>query len=143
MRAAPLVVAMPSHELLPHTGEIQIRIEGTSVIELFAEAARALAEILGVAAREPAGPWQPISLDGHDREAMLVAWLDELIAHTEIDHLLFTEVAIDELSDHRLRARIRGTPIAATRTAVKAATFHQLRIEVVGGHARTTITLDV
>jgi SHS2 domain-containing protein len=142
MAAAPLRFTMPSHELIPHTGEIQVRVEAASLAELFAEAARALAEIMGVAAGE-AGGWQPVSLEARDREALLVAWLDELIARTEIEHLLHTDVVIDELSDRRLRARVRGSPIAETRTAVKAATFHRLRIEVGDGIARATITLDV
>ena len=131
------------HALLPHTGEVRIRIEARSCEELFAEAARALAELMGVPEREPPGPWQQVALDARDREALLVAWLDELIARTEIDHLLYAEVAIDELSRNQLRARIRGTPIAAPRTAVKAATLHRLHILADRDVVLATVTLDV
>jgi SHS2 domain-containing protein len=134
---------MSSHTLLPHTGELQLRIEAATTSELFVEAAHALAEIMGVPAREPPGSWRHVDLEARDREALLVAWLDELIARTELDDQLYTEATITEFSDHHLRARIRGTPIAATRTVVKAATFHRLRIEEARGAVIARVTLDV
>jgi SHS2 domain-containing protein len=134
---------MPSHALLPHTGEVRIRIEASSVYELFAEAARALAELIALPAREPPGPWRQIDLEARDREALLVAWLDELIARTELDALVYCDTEIIELSDQHLRACIRGTPIAEPRTATKAATFHRLRIDEAPGHVLATVTLDV
>jgi len=136
-------MAMASHALLPHTGEVQIRIEASSVPELFVEAARALAELIAVPAREPPGPWRHVELEARDHEALLVAWLDELIARTELDDLVYCEAQVIELTDRRLRGRIRGMAIGAPRTAVKAATFHQLRIEDDGGTVHATVTLDV
>src|SRR5262249_12513532 len=134
---------MPAHALLPHPAEIRIRIEAATLAELFGEAARALAEIMGIAAAGPLGPWEDVVLDARDREALLVAWLDELIAPTEIDDLLYADVVIDELSENHLRARIRGRPIAAPRTAVKAATFYRLRIDEDRGMVLATVTVDV
>jgi SHS2 domain-containing protein len=134
---------MGSHALLPHTGEVQIRIEASSLADLFAEAAHALAELVAMPAREPPSPWRSLELAARDREALLVAWLDELIVRTELDDLVYDDAKIIAISDRRLRASIRGTRIAEPRTAVKAATFHRLRIEEDRGAVRATVTLDV
>jgi SHS2 domain-containing protein len=132
-----------SHAFEEHTGEVRLRLDAATLGELFAEAARALAELVGTPAAEPPGPWRPIAVDGRDRDALLVAWLDELIARTEIDHLRYADVVLDELTPQRLAARIRGTPIAEPRTAVKAATLHGLRIETGPRGATATVVLDV
>ncbi|MDB4954905.1 MAG: hypothetical protein JWO36_2474 [Myxococcales bacterium] len=134
---------MASRAFIEHTGELQVRIDAPSVAELFVEAARTLADVMGAPSGPPLGPWQVVALVSRDREALLVAWLNELIARTEIDHLLYADVVVDETSDRHLAARIRGAPISETRTAVKAATMHGLRIGSGPGGATATLILDV
>jgi len=134
---------MGTHAFQEHVGEVQLRIEAASLEELFAEAARALAELIGTPSDEPSGPWREVTVDARDREALLVAWLDELIARTEIDGLRYAEVVVEGLTAHELRARIRGVPIAESRTAVKAATLHDIRIDSGPGGVSATVVLDV
>jgi SHS2 domain-containing protein len=134
---------MASHAFEQHTGEVKVRVDAASLAELFAEAARALAELMGVPSADPPGAWQRVDLTARDGEALLVAWLNELIARTEIDHLRYADVAIDDVTAQRLVARIRGVPFHETRTAVKAATLHGLRIDAGPGGASATLILDV
>lgn len=134
---------MASHAFEQHTGEVKVRLDAANIAELFAEAARALCDLLGVARDEAPGAWQQVSLTGRDREALLVAWLNELVARTEIDHALYRDVAIDDVTATRLDARIRGVPFRETRTAVKAATLHGLRIASGPDGASATLVLDV
>lgn len=134
---------MATHAFQEHTGEVRLRIEAASIQELFVEAARALAELVGTPSHEVPRVWRHVTVDARDREALLIAWLDELIARTEIDQLRYGEVAIDELTPQRLRARIRGLPIAEPRTAVKAATLHGVRIDSGPDGASATVVLDV
>lgn len=134
---------MATHAFQDHTGEVRLRIEAASIEELFVEAARALAELVGTPSDELPREWRHVTVDARDREALLVAWLDELIARTEIDQLRYEEVAIDELTPQRLRARIRGLPIAEPRTSVKAATLHGVRVDSGPDGASATVVLDV
>lgn len=134
---------MGSHAFEEHTGEIQVRIDGAGLAELFAEAARALAELMGSPQRVPPGAWQRVTLAARDPEALLVAWLNELIGRTEIDHLLYVDAVVDDVTERRLTARIRGAPIGETRTAVKAATLHGLRIGPGPIGISATLVLDV
>jgi SHS2 domain-containing protein len=134
---------MASHSFEQHTGEVKVRLEAASLAELFVEAARALCDILGRPEDEKLGVWHRTTVTGRDHEALLVAWLNELIALAEIEGRLYCDVAIDDLTGTRLDARIRGALFRETRTAVKAATLHGLRIETGPAGASATIILDV
>lgn len=113
---------MPTRATAEHAGEVQVRIDGCSLADLFAEAARALADLMGTPASEAPGVWQRVTLTARDQDSLLVTWLNELIARTENDHLLYVDVVVDELDERRLGAWIRGVPIGETGTSVKAAT---------------------
>ena len=76
---------------------------------------------------------------GRDREALLVAWLNELVARTEIDHVLYRDVAIDDVTATRLDARIRGVPFSETRTAVKASSAWRFAARFPGSSERPAI----
>jgi SHS2 domain-containing protein len=134
---------MASHRFEQHTGEVKIRIDASDPSELFAEAALALFELMGTASDEPPGEWQHVTVTGRDQDALLVAWLDALIARTEIDHVRYRDVSIHDLTSTRIDASIRGVPFRETRTAVKAATMHGLRIASVPTGTSATIILDV
>lgn len=134
---------MASHALEPHTGEVKLRLDGANPPDLFCEAARALAELMGAPAEEAPGEWQRIAVSGRDLDALLVAWVNELVARTEIDHLLYQDVAINDLTSTRLDACARGVPFAETRTAVKAATLHGLHVTSGPSGTSATLILDV
>ena len=135
---------MSSHVFEQHPSDVQIRLEAPTPAGLFEQAAAALAELIGAPVpRAVLGPWRTIMLEARDLEALLVAWLNELVARTELDQRLYVEVALDELGPTRLRARVRGAPIRELRTAVKAATMHGLRVEAGPRGAVATVILDV
>ena len=134
---------MASHAFEQHTGEVKVRIDAANLAELFTEATRALCDLLGTPTDEAPGEWQRVTVSGRDRDALLVAWVNELVARTEIDHLLYRDVAINDLTDTRLDACIRGVAFRETRTAVKAATMHGLRIASDPGRTSATLILDV
>ena len=126
------------------TGELVVKLEGDKVEDLFTEAARALAELVGKPTNDPPGPWMHETVESVDQSALLVAWLNELIARTEVDHLIYTEVEIDELTETQVRARIRGTPIAEKATTVVSATIHHMKADLdPRGGVSATIVLEV
>jgi SHS2 domain-containing protein len=134
----------PSHRFGEHVGEVQMIIVAPDLPGLFAEAGRALAEVLAGEA-QPAldGAGQSVVVRAHDCEALLVAWLDELIFRSEMDGRVYTSFTIDSLSDHELCATIHGIEPLDIRTPVKAATMHGLRIEDGPDGVTATVVLDV
>lgn len=130
------------YELVEHTGEIALRVRAHSLPELFAEAARALAELM---APEVYGGsvTRHVTVRARDREALLVGWLNEILYLADTTGRVFSELTIHELSDTTLRATVRGFRPLRTRTAVKAATYHDARIEPVDSGFVATVVLDV
>jgi SHS2 domain-containing protein len=131
------------HRFEEHVGEVQIRVEAATPGELFAEAGRALAELLLEGPASAAREWLDVQVQAPDREALLAEWLNELIFRSETRHCAFTELHVTSISDRELAARIGGVPIESPRVAVKAATLHGLRIAEGSRGFVATVVLDV
>lgn len=136
----------PTHSFVDHVGEVRVRLEAPSLPELFVEAGRALAELVapegGARARSRAS--EEVVVRASDRDALLVEWLDELIFRSETAKRVYPELSVESVSEHEVRAHIRGVEIEDLRTPVKAATLHDLHIEErpEGGYA-ASVVLDV
>ena len=133
-----------THAVSEHAGELEVELFAPTQAELFAEAARTLAEVIAGAVPTAIGATHHVALQARDRDSLLVAWLNELVLLGERDGCVYGDVVIDELTDGRLRATLRGAPLLAPRTQVKAATFHGLRMRSspIGG-VTATVMLDV
>lgn len=137
-------LASAGHSFEDHTGEVRLALCASSLPELFVEAATALAELLLEPGHGPA-TGTPIRCEvrAKDREALLVAWLNELIFRSETEKRVFTEFSVELPSEGELQATIRGVPTLELRTAVKAATFHGLSIAETPDGFSAKVVLDV
>jgi SHS2 domain-containing protein len=141
-----VVVEPGTYQFEPHTSEVQIRIEGTSLAELFEEAGYALAELMlgdPLPDTPPEAELEFVLLEAADTEALLVDWLNELISRADVRKRVYTHLMVDDLTDRTLRARIRGQEPTVLKTAVKAATFHGLEIREHEDRFTATVVLDV
>jgi len=136
-------MASARHWFAEHTGELEIGLAADSLAELFAEAGRALAEVMAGAQPPASGAEQRVSLRARDREALLVAWLDELLFLAERDKKVYGDIRIERVTGEALTATVRGAPVTELRTQVKAATFHDLRIVEGADGLAATVILDV
>jgi SHS2 domain-containing protein len=134
-----------SHVFEEHTGEVRLRLCAPSLAALFEEAARALAELmLDHPAEHRSGPAQRVAVHASDREALLVAWIDELIFLSETRKLVWAEPHVERMTDTDLEAVVHGIEPVALRTAVKGATMHDLVVrERQSQDFEATLVLDV
>ena len=133
-----------SHTFEEHIGEVRLRLQAESLPGLFEEAARALVELMCTERAEPAGEPVPVRILAPDREALLAAWIDELVFLSETRKRVWSEARVERFTDAELLATVRGFEPAALRTQVKAATMHGLRIvETHSGRYEATVVLDV
>jgi SHS2 domain-containing protein len=136
-------MAWATHSLAEHVGELAIRLEADSPPELFAESARALAEVMLGRPANASGAWEHVWVKANDRDALLVAWLDELIYRAERDYKIYGEVQVQRVTDCELDASVRGEPVSDLKTQVKAATWHGLEIVDTAKGVAATVVLDV
>jgi SHS2 domain-containing protein len=128
------------HRWIDHTAELEIELEAPTEESLFAEAATALAELLG--AEGDAAGARLVEVEAGDRAALLAAFLEELVFLAESEGLVATAVRGVQLGEGRARVElevVRGDP----PHLVKAITYHRLTFERHGGGYRATAVLDV
>lgn len=132
-----------THTFEEHVGEVRMRLAAPSLPELFAEAARGLAELVCGSSPPALGATRRVSLHARDREALLVALLDELVFRAEVEDRVFPEVDVVLRNDRELDATLRCAEGVSPRLHVKAATLHGLAISDTPDGVAATVVLDV
>jgi SHS2 domain-containing protein len=125
-----------------------LEIEGRDLDDLFATAARALAEQMADPGTLPRDVEQSVQLEAPSLDLLLFDWLGELIGAKDADGVAFpdVEVRVEPGPPCRLRARLRGgslrSPAVALRSDPKAVTFHLFRVELWDGGWRARVVID-
>lgn len=122
-------------------------LEGTDLDDLFATAARALAELMVDPATLTRSVERDVVLEATSVDLLLFDWLSELIGLKDEEGAAFPEAAVrvERGTPWRLRAHLTGGRLhggtAALRADPKAVTFHLFRVEPGPGgwHARVVI----
>ena len=133
---------MGRHSLEEHVGEVELRVEGESLADLFTETAHAIGEVLGHAVPDDPGVHRGVTLEAPDRNALLVDWMNELVYLTDRNERIY-EARIEVINDRMLKGTLHGRSVANLRQQIKAATFHGLEIHDVAGHLVANVVLDV
>ena len=115
------------HSFEDHASEVRLCVTADTLAAVFEEAGHALAELM-LDGPPPAsvGPVDEVHLGARDRAALLVHWLNELIFLSETRKQVYVDFHIDSVSETAIHARVRGVFPDVLRTAVKAATLHDV-----------------
>ena len=138
---------MKKYETFDHTADVGIRVFGRTVEEVFVNAAYALFDQWTDLKKVRGKISQEISIQGADREDLLVRWLGELLFLGESRGVLFKEFKIRRLDSTSLKAVARGEIFDPSRhrfkTEIKAITYHQVEVKEVDGKWEGRVILDV
>lgn len=124
-------------------------VEGSSLDDLFATAARAVAEVMVDPATVAVTDERRVSLSASSLDLLLYDWLSELLYLKDSEQMVFTEaeVLVTQDSPCRLEGRLRGGVIDRERTALradaKAVTFHQFTLEPRDGGWHARLVIDI
>ena len=130
------------YTLLPHTGDLAMRVRGRDLPDLFVNAARAVFDVM---TKPPAelSVERKMVVDAGDTEALLVDWLNELLYWHEAEDETYTRFVMEEFTPTHLAAQVSGGPTVEKTLVVKAATFHELHITPTEGGVEASIVLDI
>jgi SHS2 domain-containing protein len=126
-----------------------VELTGEDVDDLFATAARALAELMVDPRTVTRAVERRVALTASSLDLLLYDWLSELIFLKDRERLVFpcAEVTVEPGSPSALEARLAGGPIDPERTTrradPKAVTFHQFVLERRNGGWRARVVIDV
>jgi SHS2 domain-containing protein len=139
--------AMKKYETFDHTADIGIRAFGRSLEELFGNAAYALFDQLTDLRKVRTEVSHEISVQGADREDLLIRWLGELLFLCEGRGYLFKEFSFSLLEPTSLKAFARGETFDPSRhrfkTEIKAVTYHQVEVKEKDGGWEGRVVFDV
>ncbi|MDA3836553.1 MAG: archease [Nanoarchaeota archaeon] len=135
------------HEFIEHTADIQFRVSGSRIEDVFSEAAGAMTESfcgdLVDGSKE-----RIIDVVGSDFESLLYNFLEELLVLFDSEHFLLSsveEISIDEIG-FKLHARVLGDLAGEydLHSHVKAITYNDMFVrKEADGKWVCQITLDV
>ncbi len=126
-----------------------VEIEGDDLDDLFATAARVLAEVMVDPATVRMSVERSVELTAPSLDLLLYDWLSELIYMKDSEQVVFpvTEVRVSDGSPSRLTARLAGGVIDRATTALradaKAVTFHQFVLEPCPRGWRARVVIDI
>jgi len=136
-----------NYELIEHTADVGIKVKGNDLKELFRNAAAAMFDIIAEK-KEPEIKKQAeikIKQKADDLEELFVNWLNELLSLSATEELIFSDFQINKVDKNILQALAIGEDIKnyKVNTEIKAATYHQLKIEQTQSGWQAEVIFDV
>ena len=136
---------------IEHTADLAIEVDADSLDELFRLAAEGMFDLImdRGAGGAPAGrraEWRTIAASGPDLEALLVAWLGELLYVHVSDGLVLHAIRRLTLEPEHVDAEVGFTtpdPETGVERELKGVTYHDLRVERREGLWHARIVFDV
>jgi SHS2 domain-containing protein len=129
-------------EEISHTADWSVRVWAQDLPSLFAEAARAMNALAGTVTDRDARVKRIFEAEAPDAESLLVAFLSELVYYQEQENLAFDGFEL-KVEGGRLQVEMEGAQITSLDKAIKAVTYHNLKIEKTNLGFETTIVFDV
>lgn len=124
---------MEKFTLIDHTADIGIHAYGKDIDELFANVATGMFSIITDLKKVSVKQEIAVSVEGHDRDDLLVRWLSELVYLFDTKYILFKEFKVTVIDDNHLKATVKGEPLDKSRhmmgMEIKAVTYHELEIK--------------
>jgi SHS2 domain-containing protein len=136
-------------EPVSHTADLGLDVYGSSMPELFENAALGMFSLITDASKLQEKLLLSISIDAYDKEELLVTFLNELLYYYATKRVLFKRFEIARLTDTHLDVSVSGEELADTSGYeimhdVKSATYHDLKIaKTSAGAYKTRIIFDV
>lgn len=138
---------MMKFEFLDHPADIGFRAWGSTLERLFENCAYALIAIILDPAKIHGGEQTILTVEGTDRESLLVNWLNEVLYYVDTKRLAFESFVVEFPSPEQVRAMARfemRDPLRhPVRLSVKAVTYHQLRVSRMEDEWMAEVYVDV
>lgn len=132
-------------EILPHTADVAIRASGKNMEELLQALLQGMFAAAGPKWADSKTVERPFSVSSSDTVALVVDFLSEALATSDINKEAYTEAKFFSLTEISAKGVLVGKPITSFETQIKAVTYHNLEIRrrPDGELLETTVTFDV
>jgi SHS2 domain-containing protein len=127
-----------------HTADWSMRIRAQNMEGLLLNASQGMFQLMQIERGEQILSQGRLSATAHDREELLVTWLEELLFHIETRGVavVINEIALSDNQQH-LEASVNEYAIASMEKEIKAVTYHGLRVIETASGMEATVVFDV
>jgi SHS2 domain-containing protein len=136
----------PGWRLLEHTADIRMEVHGSSLGELFLNAARGFTNLLVLEPQGRPDTELELLLKADNVEELLVDWLRELLFHHQTHDFILVSADIEEISDTIVKAKVAGRTRGRDEEPeieIKAVTYHGLSVQKNDTGYAVTIVFDI
>jgi SHS2 domain-containing protein len=134
-------------EIFAVTADKGIRAWGPDRPNVFRQAALGLWSLMVDPATVKCRSGVPLTVEAEDHEALLVAWLNDLLYLYEAKGFIGGDCAVLSQTETRLVAEVRGETMDGARhvvlSHVKAVTYHQLHLGPTASGWEARVVVDV
>jgi len=127
-----------------HTADVRVHVTAGSLQELFADAVRALTEVMepqmGTSRSDAAFA---VNLEAADTTLLLVDFLNAALTASHIHRCAFTDVDFQRFEPTRLAAMLLGQRVRAFAEDIKSVTYHEAQVARDAQGWRVTLVLDI
>jgi len=138
---------MKRYEVIDHTADIGIKAYGKDLKSLFANAAYGMFDIMADLKNVRTKESLKIESEAPNVEELFLSWLGELLYQYNSKKIIFKRFVIDKLSENMISALAQGEKLDlkkhALKTEIKAATYHQLKVQKVKDEWQAEVIFDV
>lgn len=129
--------------IVPHTADLQLHIQASSMNELFRHALVGMFESSGPAFELFSPCSHQFDIHAQDKEQLLVDLLSHALYLSDVNNEAYTALDIDILNDHHIKGTLHGAKVKSFSTEIKAVTYHKLVIKQLDGRWQTDIVFDI
>ena len=133
---------MGDFEILDHKTDLEIRAYGSTLEELFSNMLLAMSESQKAEKKEEETE-KEIRVDSADLPSLLVDFLNEALYLSQVNKEVFERIKIEELSNRTIKGKLAGRRVSRFGEDIKAATYHNLRVEKKNREWQATVIFDI
>ncbi len=134
-------------EFLDISGDAGVRAYGTTLAEAFESAALGMYSLMTDIEGIKEEKTVRIEKESRSIEGLLVAWLNELILLFDTYGFIGKKITIDRLENNAVVSSVTGedfdTGRHEQRLLIKAATYHDIKVENKGGSWELSVIFDI
>ena len=142
MNTAPL-----TYQIIDHTADLGIIVQGTDEKNLFIRAAQAMTDLMVEGDISKKTVIKDVSLQGEDFPDLMVRWLGEILYLFDGENLIVNSIKIKSISPTKLKSTLTLTSFEPehhqVKREIKAVTYHQISVDQVNDGWEARVIFDI
>lgn len=135
------------YEQIEHTGDVGIKVYGSSLSDIFINAAAGMFEVLLETKKSEVTLADEIEVTGDNHEELLVNWLSELNYIFITENKVFSKFEISRITATELVGVALGEKFNPynhiVKTEIKAVTYHEIYIKQLASRWEAQVIFDI